>query len=117
MKQVVRITDLKNFKGESIFEVEDNGLIKEAAFYLSEQTKDLSDDEYIDWLKKKQSTGFFMREDQLKLEEDLFQDKRFLFMQRDLEKLPSDIVTVLDLAVEQNDLKDKEYKHLIDSYY
>lgn len=114
--EIVRINDLKNAEGENIFEAESEGLVKEAAFYLNEKTKDLSDDEYIDWLKNKIKKGFFVTEDRLTLGDDLFTNEKFLFLQKDYELLPIDIVTVLDLAIEQNGLKEKEYKYLIDSY-
>lgn len=116
MKEVVRIIDLVNFEGIGLMEVESNSLVKEAVYYLHEKTKDLSDGEYIEWLKNKKKNGFMLQRDIIEVENDLFQDERFLFMQKDYRMLPFDLVTVFDLALDQNGLKDPDYKHLIDSY-
>jgi len=114
--EVVRIIDLVNFEGVKLMLVEDNSLIKDAVYYLHEKTKDLSDGEYIEWLKNKKKNGFMLQRDIIEVENDLFQDERFLFMQKDYMVMPVHLSTVFDLALNQNNLKDKEYKHLIDSY-
>lgn len=116
--EVVRIIDLKNYKGVNLLEAEESiGLVKEAVFYLHEKTKDLSDEEYINWLKNKIKNGFFLNLDRIELGDDLFQNPKFLFMKNDYEKLPFDIVTVIDIAVTQNGLIDSDYEHLIDAYW
>lgn len=112
--EVVRIIDLKDYKGVSLMESETNSLVKEAVFYLNEKTKDMTDEQYIEWLKKKRTEGF-TNIDRIQLGDDLFQNKKFLFLKDDYEMLPFDILTVISIALDSNGFKDKEYKHLIDT--
>lgn len=113
---IVRIIDLKDHKGDLLLESEQPSLIKEAVFYLHEKTKDMPDEKYIEFLNQKKEKGF-RNEDIIVLDNDISERGNLLFMKGIVDKLPFDIVTVLNIAIVSNGLsEDKEYEHLIDAY-
>lgn len=103
--EIVRFSEIKTFDGVNIFENETNvNKIKEAAFYLHKKTEDMTDEQFIEFLKSK-DTGLFMNEDYMnEIRDDFFQDKCFAFMMKDVEEIMYGILELIPMALKQNNI-------------
>lgn len=107
--KVTRFNEL-TIQGEHIFDMEQDDLhLKEAAFYLDKKTEDLSDEQFLAFVKRRMTDGSFNGSDLIILQNDLFGGE-FPFLQKLIDKLPASISIVIDYAIDANGLSVKNNK-------
>ena len=100
----VRPLELKYDDGTLIIEAEtDVGHYNAAIFYLQKKTEDLSDDEFIVWLKNKQAKGSCDVGERMELEDDVF-GKEFAGLQKQFKYLPTAVYCFINFLVDANGL-------------
>lgn len=103
-----RPVDLKH-KGINFFEsdlVPQN--LKLAAWYLQLKFENISDEEFLKWLKLKLKEGF-MDHDEMKFERDVH-TKKYAVMRKNYKDIVPYITEVIDLLAESNSLLKEELK-------
>jgi len=104
--KVVRPIDLK-FSGEPMLESEKAPqLLKQATFYVSEKTSEMSDEAFINWVKGKRDNGILEREIN-ELKDDVWRGE-FGYLAKTVDRLPTYIFDVVESLVIANNLVKKQ---------
>lgn len=105
MSTVVRFSDLVTIGGENIMEQDGNvDKVKEAVFYLDTMTESMTDEEFIEFLKSKDTAAFMDESYMRQIREDFSQNERFHFMLNDIDKIMYGILEVIPMALRQNNI-------------
>ena len=105
MEKVVRFSDLVTIGGENIIEQDGNvDKVKEAVFYLDTKTESMTDEQFIEFLKTKDSAGFMDESYMREIRNDILQDSRFAFLISDTEKIMYGILELIPMALKQNNI-------------
>ncbi len=106
MKEVIRVLDLKTKEGIYLLDTEEDNLhLKEACFYLDKKTNQMSDEEFIEWIKLKMKTGIYMNENRFELKEDIYQRFPFLIKIFEANYLVPAMDLVLAMLIDANGLR------------
>ena len=114
--EVKRVLDLKDSSGEYLLTSEvTEELMKEAVFYLDKKTHNLTDEQFMVWVRDKMENGSFGYEDKVILSNDVFTPE-FAFVSKNVLKLGVYISYVIDILVEANGLSSPMPDYLTNEY-
>ncbi len=111
--ETVRFINLEQSTGELIMDLEDeSSILKMAIFYLEQKTSHLSDEEFIEYLKKKMNkTPHDTYGEMIEFDEDIY--GKYSFLSKHKLELQGTIQYILGLAIDANNLHSVRTGHII----
>lgn len=103
--EVIRSLQLKNSDNILIMDQEDDTFdVKSACVYIQKKTEDLSDEDFIKWVKDKIESHFDTLEERLSIDSDLYSGE-FTYMQKiGISNFHVALVIVIDYLSKENGL-------------
>jgi len=102
--EVKRLHDLEMKGGIGIMDMEEDPLyLKDALWYLSSKTDEMSDEEFLSWLKGKMVNGVFTSAELFQFDRDIFSPE-FASLIKTRDQVMCGIGILIDYLIDANNL-------------